>query len=265
RLPLSAGEAEDGLVDRVDADLEAPHLLLGAAAHRLLVQESEPGQGRRTQLLAAEEEVARGVEVLREREVLVDGLDAELARLAWVRDGDGSAVDRDLAGVGLVDAGENLDQRRLAGPVVADERVHLVRPEREVALAQCHDTSEVLLDVPRFEQRRWWRRLRHRRDDIVVIDSVTIPGRGACVKRKIRTRGHRGCVGSFPVGVPAAAPFPVIVEADSSAAEARMLQAELSEVLAEDPTRSTHCAFERHRRALALAQWYRTPSTRRVS
>jgi hypothetical protein len=57
--------------------------------------------------------------------------------------------------------------------------VHLVRPEREVTLAQRDDTPEVLLDVPRFEQgwRRRWRR--HRRDDIVVLDSMTVlPSRG---------------------------------------------------------------------------------------
>src|SRR5439155_20600536 len=74
-------------------------------------------------------------------------------------------------------SGDDLDQGRLAGPVVADERVHLLRPEREVTLAQRDDTPEVLLDVPRFEQgwQRRWRR--HRRDDIVVLDSMTIPER----------------------------------------------------------------------------------------
>ena len=80
------------------------------------------------QQLAAEEQVCRSVELVRERKILVDGLDAELARFARVRDGDRFAVDRDLAGVGMVDARDDLDQRRLAGAVVADDRVHLVRP-----------------------------------------------------------------------------------------------------------------------------------------
>ena len=69
-------------------------------------------------MLASEEQVARSVEVVREREILVDGLDAELTCLARVCDGDRPAVDCDLAGVGLEDSGDELDQGRLAGPVV---------------------------------------------------------------------------------------------------------------------------------------------------
>src|SRR5439155_3234650 len=213
RLPLSARQAEDGLVDRLDADLQPAHLLLGAAAHRLLIQESEPGQRRRTQLLAAEEEVARRVEVVREREILVDGLDAELARLARVCDGDRSAIDRDLAGVSVVHPGDDLDQGRLAGPVVADDRVDLVRPEREVRLAQCDDTAKVLLDVPRFEQGWRWRRRRHRRDDIVVMNGVTISDSGARVKRLTDPEGFQNLGSCYrhrwrpPLGASADAPF----------------------------------------------------------
>ena len=36
-----------------------------------------------------------------------------------------ASVERDVAGVGLVDPGDHLDQRGLAGAVVADERHHL--------------------------------------------------------------------------------------------------------------------------------------------
>jgi hypothetical protein len=38
-----------------------------------------------------------------------------------VADGDTLSLEEDLALVGRVDAGEDLDQRRLAGAVVADE------------------------------------------------------------------------------------------------------------------------------------------------
>ena len=40
------------------------------------------------------------------------------------------AADEDLAGGRLDDAGENLDQRRLAGAVVADQADHLARDRR---------------------------------------------------------------------------------------------------------------------------------------
>ena len=41
---------------------------------------------------------------------------------------DGLAVEVELAGVGLVEPGEDLDQRRLAGTVVADQAEHLAAP-----------------------------------------------------------------------------------------------------------------------------------------
>src|SRR5262249_46571555 len=71
-----------------------------------------------------------------------------------------------LAGVGVEDPGDDLDQRRLAGAIVADERVHLVRTQREVALSECDHAPEVLLDVACIEQ--GLRRV-HARDDTVVI------------------------------------------------------------------------------------------------
>ena len=70
------------------------HLLLGAAAHRLRVEEAEPAERAGEVLLATEEEVGRRVEVVGEREVLVDGLDPELARLARVRDRDSGRPSR---------------------------------------------------------------------------------------------------------------------------------------------------------------------------
>src|SRR5205823_14061282 len=100
----------------------------------------------------------------------------------------------------------------LAGPVVADDRRRLVRPEREVGLAQCDDTPEMLLNVPRLEQR--WRRgrRRHQRDDIVVMNGVTIPDSGARVKGLANLKGVKtpipGRTGAAPgVRPPAALTF----------------------------------------------------------
>ena len=70
--------------------------------HRLAIEESEPAERAGKVLLATEEEVGGGVEVVGEREVLVDGLDPELTRLARVRDRDGPVVQAQLAAVGAV-------------------------------------------------------------------------------------------------------------------------------------------------------------------
>jgi len=88
-------------------------------------QPSEPDR------LAAGEEVAGGVEVVEQREVLVDGLDPEVARVVRRVDVDRLPVDHDLAVVGPHDAGEHLDQGRLAGAVVAKQRQHLAAAQIE--------------------------------------------------------------------------------------------------------------------------------------
>src|SRR6266536_4611056 len=153
RLPLAAREVGDRLVDRLDADLEPAHLLLRAPAHRSLVEEAEPSERRLQILLAAPEKVLRGVEVRGKGEILVDRLDAEPPCLARVRDGERLALEPELAAVCVVDPRDDLDQRRLAGAVVADDRVHLVVGEREVPVAKRDEAAEVLLDSLRLEQR----------------------------------------------------------------------------------------------------------------
>src|SRR5262249_39550146 len=132
---------------------QPPHLLLGATAHRLAVEEAEPAEHAGQVLLAAEEQVGGGVEMIGESQVLVDGLDPETARIARALDRDGTAVEAQVTAVGMVDAGDDLDQRRLAGAVVADDRVHLVRRKLEVALRERDDVAEVLLDPVRLEER----------------------------------------------------------------------------------------------------------------
>ena len=61
-------------------------------------------------------------------------------------------VDANLAGIGLQRAREDLDQRRLAGAVVADEREDLAVIEVEVDSAQCLDVAERLPQAARLEQ-----------------------------------------------------------------------------------------------------------------
>ena len=90
---------------------------------------SERASGR---VLLAEVEVGDDVEVVAEGEVLEDRRDAEVLGLLRAVDGDRLAVEDHLALVGGVDTGHDLDERRLAGTVVAHEghdltRVHVDR------------------------------------------------------------------------------------------------------------------------------------------
>jgi hypothetical protein len=71
-------------------------------------------------------------EIGHQRQLLEHDGDAEPARPGDVADRDRRAVDADLAGVGPVDAGENLGERRLARTVLAQERVDLSGSELQV-------------------------------------------------------------------------------------------------------------------------------------
>lgn len=82
----------------------------------------------------------------------MDDADARLLGGERVRQGDGFAPHQDLALVGLVEPREDLHQRRLAGAVLADERVHLPGAQGEVDALQCPDPREELADTPGLEQ-----------------------------------------------------------------------------------------------------------------
>jgi hypothetical protein len=103
----------------------------------------------------ADEDVFRHVEVGEDHRLLVDGGDAQRLRLLRVADVHRLAVDQDLTGVGAVDAGHDLDQRGLARAVLADQRVHLARIERQRHILQRLRGVEALGDVLHFKYGCW--------------------------------------------------------------------------------------------------------------
>ena len=98
--------------------------------------------------LAAEVHVLHDVEVVAQREILVDDLDPEAAGVLRPVDLDLTALEDDLAAVRRVRSGDALDQRRLAGAVVADERHHLAASHLHVDAAQRLHRAERLGEVP---------------------------------------------------------------------------------------------------------------------
>ena len=103
--------------------------------------------------LAAEKQVVGDRQRRRQSEVLVDGLDAGVARLDRRAEMHRLAVHQHLAGIGDDRAGEHLDQRRLAGAVVADDAEDLVRPEVEIGMVERHDAAVVLDQAARLQNR----------------------------------------------------------------------------------------------------------------
>src|SRR5438445_10519837 len=86
--------------------------------------------------------------------MLMDHCDPELARSGRTRKDQLMAVELEVAGVGSVDAGEDLDQSALARSVLADERVNLVGNELEVDVDEGLDGAKSLGDPGQLENGR---------------------------------------------------------------------------------------------------------------
>ena len=132
------GDADAAETDDVEQDL-ARDLLLP-----LDVDESEAVGD-----LPADKEIAPERLLLRQRLVLIDGLDRQIVRHAnriLVRL-DFAVADEDFARCRRVDAGQDLDQGRLARAVVPDEADDLVASDGDVDVAQRMHRPKILLDA----------------------------------------------------------------------------------------------------------------------
>ena len=147
RHHLAGGGAE--ILQRpldVDVELEALQHGASAGAQRAPVDQPEaPG-------LAGQEDVLGHRPVRGEVDLLVDRGDAGSLGLGGEREVDLSSVEDDAARVAAVGAGEDLDQRRLAGPVLADQRHHFARLDLEACRDQDLDAGKALVDAGHGQQ-----------------------------------------------------------------------------------------------------------------
>ena len=106
-------------------------------------------------VLVAQEQVLRDRQVAHQRELLVDDDDAAFLAGLDVLEVARLAVEEDLAVVVAVriDAAEHLHQRRLAGAVLATDRMDLAAADREVDVVEREDTRELLGDGPHVQDR----------------------------------------------------------------------------------------------------------------
>ncbi len=95
----------------------------------------------------ADEHVLRHAQVGEQPRLLVDDGDAQGARLGRPVDESRRPVEEDGPGVGLVDAGKDLDERALARPVLADQRVDLAGAQVQRHVGQGRRGPEPLADT----------------------------------------------------------------------------------------------------------------------
>ena len=146
RLALSAGEHRDLRAHGAQrANPDVLDVAAGALPHLTVRQPAERADPARQ--LAVQEHVVRDRERRDQREILVDGVDPERARVVDRAEVHLLAVDEDPAGVGPVEPAQDLDQRRLAGAVVADQAEALSLAEAERDVDEGRDGAEALRDA----------------------------------------------------------------------------------------------------------------------
>ncbi len=128
RLALAAGEHGDLRAHGAQgANPDVLDVAAGALPHLTVRQPAERADPARQ--LAVQEHVVRDGQRRDQREILVDGVDPERACVVDRPEGRLLAVDEDPARVGPVEPAQDLDERRLAGAVVADQAEALALAE----------------------------------------------------------------------------------------------------------------------------------------
>ena len=135
RCPPERRATGDVQARDVDPDLVERRARL--PAHRAVGQERQ----RPADPLAAQEHVLEHRQLVDQREVLVDGVDAERARMVDAARLVRLAAQEHAALVGLLEAADDLHQRRLAGAVVAEQPQHLALAQVQVDVAQRDDRA----------------------------------------------------------------------------------------------------------------------------
>jgi len=142
----------DGELADLGVEIEIEPELVDYRA-RLRPDGARPVEALPTGHLSGEHDVLGDGEIREQGEILVDHLHSAGDRRRRVHTGVRLAVDDDLTGVGPLDSGDDLDEGRLAAPVLSREAVHLAGSELEGYAVEGGDPAESLRDTANREHR----------------------------------------------------------------------------------------------------------------
>ena len=111
----------------------------------------ESGDRVAGQFLAAKVDVLVGRHGIDQRKILVDRLDPGIERVLGTAQLDRLTIDGNLAARCADDPRQDLEQRRLARPIVADQAQHFVAVQLQRCIRQRNDRPEITGDVPGFK------------------------------------------------------------------------------------------------------------------
>ena len=128
-----------------------PRPTRASTARAAAFEPAETDEAAAVRPVAAEEDVLGDAERAGGRELLVDEADAEVLALAHRAERDRAAGEGDLAGRWREGAGDDVDERRLARAVLADEADDLAGRDAEVDAVQHRHVAEALRDAADLE------------------------------------------------------------------------------------------------------------------
>src|SRR5882762_1466209 len=155
-LTLAARQSFDALIDVLNRQqAELGQLLARDALHGLAIQYPADGTERAAAAqFTPQEHVVGNGKARRQRERLINGLDAGTPRIERRVERHLLAVQPDLARIRHHRSGERADQRGFAGAVVADHRENLARQQIEVGVVERDDPAVTLDEAACLQDRR---------------------------------------------------------------------------------------------------------------
>ena len=140
RLPLAAGQRRDRHPRAGQLGRQLREQFPAADLHGHLVHSPRCD-------LAAEEKIRHDAQVLAQREILEHGLDAQGAGVLRAVQPTLAALEAEGAVRWRVHPGQDLDEGRLARPVVTNQGEHLARVELKIHLVERGDGTKMLADA----------------------------------------------------------------------------------------------------------------------
>ncbi len=96
----------------------------------------------------SQKDIRTDIKIVGQRQVLIDRLDPVPARVDRTREINALSFKTNLTAVRMIDAGYTLDQRRLAGAIVAEERHDFTRIDIQVDVVDGDQPAEPLNHAP---------------------------------------------------------------------------------------------------------------------
>src|ERR1700722_369169 len=143
RLPLAARKLRHRAVGARHGDSDAFQFLAGPLVHLALREEAKATEKALFQDFTTKKNIPGDREVWRDPRFLIERLDSGRQRVMRRGPVNSPAAEKNVTGVRRMSPGQHADERRLAGPVVADQTDDFARADGKIDIRQRDDAAEM--------------------------------------------------------------------------------------------------------------------------